>query len=134
MTDTNREQTRPSPVEAVDPQPSPLPASELPPEPSAAAPRKKGCIGSWVFWTGLGLLLLALIAALSGWNGYRSGVDLRLSAKSTADAQDVINQFNLAVQDMDAGRYGLSRQRLEWFKIQSQGLKHLDNTIIQELA
>jgi hypothetical protein len=62
----------------------------------------------------LGVLLLILIAAGSAYGGYQSGINNRTSAESTQTALQVQEQFELGVQDMEARRYDLARQRFEY--------------------
>lgn len=62
----------------------------------------------------IGVLLLILIAAGSVYAGYQSGINQRTSAESVQIAQQVQEQFELGVQDMEARRFDLARQRFEY--------------------
>ncbi len=104
--------------EAV-PEPSPEPAPTFegleeagapPPPPPAARKRRL----RWPAWMLLGLLALVLIAVASGYSGYRSGIRLREEAQATLITSQLQEQFDLAVQDMSAGRYELAYQRLSY--------------------
>jgi tetratricopeptide (TPR) repeat protein len=59
-------------------------------------------------------LVLAVIAAVSGWSGYRSGIALRTSAQSTQVASGLNAQLQRAQQDMNEKQYDQARQRLEY--------------------
>ncbi len=65
-------------------------------------------------WAVLGLVGLGLVALLSAASGYGAGIRLRKEAESTQMALVAQEQFQLGVQDMQAGRYDLARQRFEY--------------------
>ncbi len=69
---------------------------------------------SWVFYSLLGLLALVLVALLSGFGGYASGIQIRRSAESTQVSQTVVEQFQLGVQELEQGEYFRARQRFEY--------------------
>ncbi len=62
----------------------------------------------------IGLLLLIVIAVLSGFAGYSNGISQRLKAQKAQALSTLGEQYELAVQDIEAGRYELARQRLEY--------------------
>ena len=62
----------------------------------------------------LGILTLLLIGAVSAAAGYRSGIEQRKQAESVLVAQSLQEQFQLGLQDMEAGRFDLARQRFEY--------------------
>jgi len=64
------------------------------------------------FWISLLVLLSAL--ALGSTAGYGQGVRERLDAQKTSVAKSLGEQFALAEQDFDAGRYDVARQRIEY--------------------
>ncbi|MEW5869237.1 MAG: hypothetical protein AB1894_08185 [Chloroflexota bacterium] len=74
-------------------------------------PRKKS---RWLLFSFLSLLALLLVAALSGFGGYMSGISLRQSAASTQVSQVAREQYDLAVQEIQSGEYFRARQRLEY--------------------
>jgi len=61
-----------------------------------------------------GILGLLLIAALSAFGGYRSGINARTQAESTAKALGAKEQFDLALQDLQNKDYERARQRFEY--------------------
>lgn len=65
-------------------------------------------------YTLLGILALLIIAALSAFGGYTSGINLRQSAESTQVAQAVSDQFQLGIQELEDGQYYRARQRFEY--------------------
>jgi hypothetical protein len=64
------------------------------------------------FWISLLVLVAALILGTTA--GYGEGVRERVSAQGTSVAKSLGEQFSLAKQDFDAGRYDVSRQRIEY--------------------
>ena len=81
------------------------------PEPPPEAPKGRRM---WIFWSFLGVLLLALIAAGSVYAGYNSAIVQRTRYESTQVAGEATNQYILAQQDIALGNYDRARQRLEY--------------------
>ena len=106
------EETLPPPSDPAEP-PDPAGSTLLPP-PNDGKPEKKGRKPGWRSWTLLGVLALILIAATSAFLGYRSGINQRTSAEASQVSQKVEEQYQLGLQDMDAGRYDVARQRFEY--------------------
>ena len=96
---------------AQDDQPSDLPPGET--AVTDAAPGKAGK-GSWILVAMVGILTLVIIALMSAYGGYRSGMNQRDSASSTLTAGEIQSQYNRGLEDLSAGRYDLARQRFEW--------------------
>lgn len=69
---------------------------------------------SWKLFTLLGILVLILIAAASAFGGYLSGIDMRKDAEITVVSQKAVEQFELALEDINSGQYNRARQRLEY--------------------
>ncbi|MGW8250707.1 MAG: hypothetical protein ACWGO1_08705 [Anaerolineales bacterium] len=93
-----------------DEAPPPLPPGGSTPM-LPAAPKRR----SPLRWMALiGVLLLVLIAAGSAYAGYQSGINQRTSAESAQTAQQVQEQYELGLQDMEARRFDLARQRFEY--------------------
>lgn len=63
---------------------------------------------------GLGLLTLLLVAVLSGFSGYRSGINVRTRAEQTKVAGSLQNQFNLGMEDIAAQNWSRAQQRFEY--------------------
>lgn len=68
----------------------------------------------WAMVSLLGLLALVLIAALSAYAGYRSGITLRKEAEVTQVSQRIDQQYQLGLQEMSEGQYNRARQRFEY--------------------
>ena len=68
----------------------------------------------WLLITLVGFSALLMIAVLSAWTGYRSGINLRTEAESTQLAGVASAQYELALVDLQEGRYDRARQRLEY--------------------
>jgi tetratricopeptide (TPR) repeat protein len=75
---------------------------------------KKGRSLSWPLLITLSLVALLLIAATSAFGGYMSGINERTNYEVTQVAQQVDEQYQLGLQDLDAKRYELARQRFEY--------------------
>ncbi|RME88210.1 MAG: hypothetical protein D6770_07530 [Anaerolineae bacterium] len=59
----------------------------------------------------MGLLVFLALGTLGG---YSSGMEVRKSAEATLIARQLGEQYQLAMEDMDAGRYEAARQRLDY--------------------
>ncbi len=105
--------TRPAPA---SPKPAPLASGGQP-------PRRRGWLGRFlhspIFLSALSVLVaLFLVGAASAAAGWSSG---RADLHGTATVQAglyMLDQYNLAVDDIAAGRYDLARQRLEYIYYQ----------------
>lgn len=86
--------------------------SNYPPGAGMPAGSKKR-LPRWA-WLMLAILVLFLAAVVSSFSGYRAGIRERLAAQALQIAQGLSTQFQLALQDMDAGRYELAVQRFEY--------------------
>jgi hypothetical protein len=110
MDKTNLDETRPTEVgqesENLD-----LPSMPSPEAEDAAKPKKRG---AWIWWLLLALFLLIAVIALSGYLGYQEGIDRRTGFEITQESQTLKEQFDLGVQDMEAKRYEIARQRFEY--------------------
>lgn len=65
----------------------------------------------WWILGGIGIILL--LGLLGGFLGYQGGIESRLSFQATQEYGLAAEQFNLALEDMAAGRFEIARQRLE---------------------
>jgi tetratricopeptide (TPR) repeat protein len=87
---------------------------QLPPPPTNLPPRASHRMPSWRMMTLLGILMLALIAVTSGFAGYRAGIVRRMSAQEAQVAGQLQTQFDLALQEIQAGQFNRAKQRLEY--------------------
>jgi hypothetical protein len=88
----------------------PVSRASIPAAPQPARP----ALHRWQTWLGLGLLALLVGALLSGFAGYQSGLQLRKDAASGQIIAQLDEQFRLAGQDMQDGRYDIAQQRLNY--------------------
>lgn len=69
---------------------------------------------SWPLIIILSLVALLLIAATSAFGGYMSGINQRTNFEVTQVALQVEEQYQLGLEDFEAKRYELARQRFEY--------------------
>ncbi|MGD9091396.1 MAG: hypothetical protein PVF74_01005 [Anaerolineales bacterium] len=69
---------------------------------------------SWRLWTFIGVLALILIGITSAFLGYNSGINQRKNAEAAQSASSLEEQFQLGLEDMEAKRYDVARQRFEY--------------------
>ena len=100
-------QTEPVDVRPALPQPSA-------PVPALPKPKKKRRIPAAISWSLLGLFGLILVAVLSAFGGYNSGIRLRKEAEVAQVNSTADEQFQLGLQDLQAGHFDLARQRFEY--------------------
>jgi len=68
----------------------------------------------WLISGIIGIIALLLIAAISAFAGYGSGISLRRNAERTQVAHVADEQFQLGVKEMAEGQYFRARQRFEY--------------------
>ncbi|MEM5774315.1 MAG: hypothetical protein AAGU05_04880 [Anaerolineaceae bacterium] len=79
------------------------------PEPTEPRSRKQG----WLFILG-GLLMIVLLGGVGSWLGYQSGLKLRLNNEFDQVAMTAVTQYQLGVEDENAGRLDMARKRYEY--------------------
>jgi hypothetical protein len=84
------------------------------PEKKSPKAKKPWRLGFW-----LSLLVLLVALGLGGFAGYGQGVSERVTAQTTLVAQQLGDQFALVQPDIDAKRYSVARQRLEFIIAQN---------------
>ncbi|MEJ2354107.1 MAG: hypothetical protein P8Y03_30400, partial [Anaerolineales bacterium] len=67
-----------------------------------------------VAWGLFVLLLFALAAFIGGLKGYRSAMLTRQHQQQFEEVQYIVEQYQLGLLDVQAGRYEIARQRFEW--------------------
>ncbi len=121
-------ETQPAPVVDVVPVVPAVPDAPAGSKPVArpVSSKKKGVAGkpgrksrpkvdlSWMLWPIVGVAALFIIALLSAFGGYASGIEMRRDAASTLMAGQADQQFQLGLQDMEQGNYFRARQRFEY--------------------
>ncbi len=68
----------------------------------------------WWLRVVIGVIGLIIVAGIGAFGGYRSGIQQRIDLESTELAFKVQEQFELGVQDLEAGRFDIARQRFEF--------------------
>lgn len=84
----------------------------VPPDESSSKPAGKPG-NPWTKMTLAGLLVLILIGAISAYAGYSSGITRRQQAEQAQYKSVAAEQFDLALQDIEVGRFQKARERLE---------------------
>jgi tetratricopeptide (TPR) repeat protein len=64
-----------------------------------------------ILFNALGLIVLLVLAVLGG---YQSGIGIRQQNQNSVMTQQLGEQFQLALVDIEFGRYEIAKQRLEW--------------------
>jgi tetratricopeptide (TPR) repeat protein len=116
MTDQNFDETQPTPVEGAT-QPAPLQGDTAPSAvenalPAESTPQRRRSARIW--WILLALLIFAGSILIGSLVGYQSGIKQRTSYEATEAAAAIDEQFSLGLQDIEAGRYEVARQRFEY--------------------
>ncbi len=63
-------------------------------------------------------LLFIIVVAVTALVGYRSGIGIRKEYAASVLTPQLAEQFQLATEDLQAGRYALAKQRLDWIILQ----------------
>jgi hypothetical protein len=69
---------------------------------------------SWVFISIIGIFTILVIAGMSAVGGARAGLNDFRREEATRNAVQIHEQYNLAMDDLQAGRDELARQRFQW--------------------
>ncbi len=85
--------------------------------------------GGSTFWVSLSVLLVVVILGSLG--GYGIGISERLKAEHAQLTGQLDEQFALARQDMDAGRYEVARQRLEFILQKDAGYPGVSEMLVE---
>jgi tetratricopeptide (TPR) repeat protein len=111
MEDENMDETRPMEIGSENEDTLAPDDASLPTEVETSPERKRP---SWLRWLLLMVAVLIGITALSAYLGYQSGIRQRTQLEATQVAQALDEQFALGVQDLEAERYEVARQRFEY--------------------
>lgn len=77
-------------------------------------PKQARHISRWYWISPVIILALVLVAGVSAYEGYQSGIDRRVSHEATLVADEAQQQFQLGLQDIEDKRYEVARQRFEY--------------------
>lgn len=88
------------------------PANNQPAESPPAKPVKTHRL--WPKVTLIGLLIVLVIAGLSGYLGMKAGVSQRQGAEATRISQTILEQYQLGLEDLANHQYFTARQRFEY--------------------
>jgi tetratricopeptide (TPR) repeat protein len=128
------EENRPPEAIPISEETTPIPVIEEMIVSDKSSPRRRrGCVRIWMLWAFVALLLLCVIAGLSGWVGYRDGNKDRNRQASQATRGAAQTQFAMAILDIDAGRYRLLPTRLASFRQWPSEQRDLSPEIALEL-
>lgn len=89
---------------------------DLPPSPPPLGVESKPSKRTPLWWgvVLLSILALVVIAFVSAYGGYQSGINERTGYEATLTSQEAQQQYELGVQDISEGRYEVARQRFEY--------------------
>ncbi|MFC1997310.1 hypothetical protein ACFLXI_06860 [Chloroflexota bacterium] len=105
----NLDETSPTPVGEETLQMTP-PDDPTPPSES----RGKRRWVSWLLWGLLGMILLGIFIVAGSFMGYQQGISDRTGYEATQVAVAIDEQYEMGVQDLEAGNYEVARQRFEY--------------------
>ena len=88
----------------------PITLEEIPLETPEPTGRKR--LKWWIILIGVGILLFG--AGVGIFAGYQAGLDIRRQAQSDQVVMNTVQQYELGVVDLAAGRYEMARQRFEF--------------------
>jgi tetratricopeptide (TPR) repeat protein len=69
---------------------------------------------SWLLWGLLGVLVLGILIIAGSYMGYQQGINDRTGYEATQVAAAIEEQYQLGLQDMQAGNYEVARQRFDY--------------------
>ncbi|MCE5208184.1 MAG: hypothetical protein LLG42_07710 [Chloroflexi bacterium] len=85
----------------------------MPPDGTTKSKKPKGRKNKWLFILA-GLFLIVLIAGVGAWQGYQSGLNMRLNQEYDQVALAAVTQYQLGLEDENAGRLDMARKRYEY--------------------
>jgi hypothetical protein len=100
------DETTPQPANQY---PEKEPATEKKEAKGKSRPILSGVRKYW--WVILFPLFTFIVVGISALSGYRSGLEERQNNEVEQEALTLLEQFNLGVEDLTAGRYDLAKQR-----------------------
>lgn len=101
-----------------------------PNKPINPSPKKSGRGRTFLF-NALGLIIILAIALFGG---YRSGLSVRNQTRSSTLLQQLGEQYQLALVDMQFGRYDNAKQRLEYIIENDPSFPGVQDTLTQVLV
>jgi tetratricopeptide (TPR) repeat protein len=105
----NLDETSPTPVGEETQEMTPPVDDQPPPE-----GRRKSKWVTRLLWGLLGVILIGIFIVAGSFMGYRQGINDRTGFEATEVAMAIEEQYELGVQDMQAGNYEVARQRFEY--------------------
>jgi len=115
-------------------QPVTLQQSLEPPEGSPPMPKDKKRSRLWVWWSLAGIFIMLLVAFGSAYAGQQAAFKQRVAYQSTMEFSEVQAQYDLGVQDLQAGRFDLARQRFEYVMQQDPNFPGITEKLAQVLV
>lgn len=69
---------------------------------------------SWLLWGLLGIILLSIFLIAGSYLGFQQGISDRTGFEATQVASAIEEQYQLGIQDMEAGNFEIARQRFDY--------------------
>ena len=112
------------------------PNQKLPPQKVAPKPRsrKKSAVFRFLLWFVLFCGLVSIAVVLGGLVGYRSTIQSQHATATVFLKTSLNEQFNLAIEDLSAGRYEVARQRLEYVIAQDPSYPGVTEKLAQVMS
>jgi tetratricopeptide (TPR) repeat protein len=124
----NQNRTNSQPQNAITPGP---PSSRQPKSPQK--PNKKWALRSWL-WIALFVLAAGFMVVLGALMGYQSGTQAQEIIQTRIIELTLEEQYNLGVQDLEAGRYEVARQRFEYILKHDPSYPDVTDKLAQAMA
>jgi tetratricopeptide (TPR) repeat protein len=88
-------------------------AADEPPSPPSKTDKSKRRGKRWLYVL-VGLLLVIVFGGVGAWFGYQSGLEMRVEQEFNQVAMAAVTQFQLGIEDENAGRFEMARKRYEY--------------------
>lgn len=99
---------------------------------STKSPRNKN--KSWVVWILLFIIFMLLGGTTGALHGYQTAQQTLIAGRTAQVNLDLQDQYQLALQDLEAGQFDIARQRLDYILLHDPNFPGATDTLSQVLA